>query len=46
MLVSKKKSYFYNEAVPINEKFRLKKCLSDEKKQEAFIKELQRMRAL
>ena len=45
-LVPKEKTYFYNEAVPINEKFRLKKCLSDEKKQEAVIKELQRMRAL
>ena len=45
-LVPKEKAYFYNEAVPINEKFRLKKCLYDEKKQEAFIKELQRMRAL
>lgn len=45
-LVPKEKAYFYNEAVPINEKFRLKKSLSDEKKREAVIKELQRMRVL
>ena len=43
-LVPKEKAYFYNEAIPINEKFRLKKCLTDEKKQEAVIKELQRLR--
>lgn len=45
-LVPKEKAYFYNKAVPINEKFRLKKCLTEEKKKEAAIKELQRMRAL
>lgn len=45
-LVPKEKAYFYNEAVPINEKFRLKKCLTEDKKKEAVIKELQRMRAL
>lgn len=42
-LVPKEKAYFYNEAVPINEKFRLKKCLTDEKKKESVIKELQRL---
>ena len=42
MLVSKEKAYFYNETVPINEKFRLKKCLTDEKKQGAVVKELKR----
>ena len=45
-LVPKERAYFLNEAVPINEKFRLKKCLTEEKKKEAVIKELQRMRAL
>ena len=45
-LVPKEKAYFFNEAVPINEKFRLKKCLTEEKKKEAVIKDLQRMRAL
>lgn len=43
-LVPKEKAYFYNEAVPINEKFRLKKCLTEEKKKEAVIKELQRLK--
>ena len=43
-LVLKEKAYFYNEAVPINEKFRLKKCLTEEKKKEAVIKELQRLK--
>ena len=43
-LVPKEKTYFYNEAVPINEKFRLKKCLTEEKKKEAVIKELQRLK--
>ena len=44
MLVSKKKAYFYNEAVPINDKFSVKKCLTEEKKKEAVIKELQRLK--
>lgn len=43
-LIPKEKAYYYNEAVPINEKFRLKKCLTDEKKKEAVIKELQRLK--
>ena len=43
-LVPKEKAYFFNEAVPINEKFRLKKCLTEEKKREAVIKELQRLK--
>ena len=45
-LIPEEQSRFFNEAVPINEKFRLKKCLTEEKKQEAVIKELQRIRAL
>ena len=36
--------YQSNEAVPINEKFRLKKCLTEEKKKEAVLKELQRLK--
>ena len=43
-LVPKEKAYFFNEAFPINEKFRLKKCLTEEKKKEAVIKELQRLK--
>lgn len=43
-LIPKEKAYFFNEAVPINEKFRLKKCLTKEKKKEAVIKELQRLK--
>lgn len=39
-LVQNEKAYFFNEAVAINEKFRLKKCLTEEKKKEAVIKEL------
>ena len=35
--IPKEKAYFYNEAVPINEKFRLKKCLTEEKKKEALV---------
>ena len=45
-MVPKEKAYFFNEAVPINENLRLKKCLTEEKKKEAVIKALQRMRAL
>ena len=43
-LVPKEKAYFFNEAVPIHEKFRLKKCLTEEKKKEAVINELQRLK--
>ena len=43
-LIPKEKAYFYNEAVPINEKFRLKKCLTGEKKKEAVIKEIERLK--
>lgn len=43
-LVPKEKAYFFNEAVPINEKFRLKKCLTEEKKKESVIKKLQRLK--
>lgn len=42
-LVPKEKVYFFNEAVPINEKLRLKKSLTEEKKKESAIKELQRL---
>ena len=43
-LIPKEKAFLYNEAAPINEKFRLKKCLTEEKKKEAVIKELQRLK--
>lgn len=41
-LIPEEQARFFNEAVPINEKFRLKKCLTEEKKKEAVIKELQK----
>ena len=43
-LIPEGQARFFNEAVPINGKFRLKKCLTDEKKKEAVIKELQRLK--
>lgn len=43
-LIPEEQARFFNEAVPINVKFRLKKCLTDEKKKEAVIKELQRLK--
>lgn len=45
-LVPKEKAYFLNEAVPIDEKFRMNKYLTTKKKKEVVIKELQRMRAM
>ena len=43
-LIPEGQARFFNEAVPINGKFRLKKCLTDEKKKEAVINELQRLK--
>ena len=43
-LISEVQVRFFNEAVPINVKFRLKKCLTDEKKRKAVIKDLQRLK--
>ena len=43
-LIPEEQARFFNEAVPINVKFRLKKCLTDEKKREAVVKELQRLK--
>lgn len=43
MLVPKERAYFLNEAVPINEKSMQKKSLTDEKKQEAVVKELENL---
>ena len=43
-LIPEGQARFFNEAVPINVKFRLKKCLTDEKKREAVVKELQRLK--
>ena len=43
-LIQEEQARFFNEAVPINEKFRLKKCLTEEEKKEAVVKELQRMK--
>ena len=37
-LIPEEQARFFNEAVPINGKFRLKKCLTDEKKKEAHWK--------
>ena len=45
-LIPEEQVRFFNESVPFNGKFRLKKCLTEEKKKEAVIKELKRMRAL
>lgn len=46
MLVPKEEAYFYNEAVPINARFRLKKCLSEQKKKEAVISEIKKIKEL
>ena len=43
-MIPEEQAHFFNEAVPINVKFRLKKCLTEEKKKEAVIKELQRLK--
>ena len=43
-LIPEEQARFFNEAVPINVKFRLKKCLTEEKKKEAVIKELQKQK--
>ena len=42
--IPEEQARFFNEAVPINVKFRLKKCLTEEKKKEAVIKELQKQK--
>ena len=43
-LIPEEQARFFNEAVQINEKFRLKKCLTEEKKKRVTIKELQRLK--
>lgn len=43
-LIPPDKAYFFNEAIPLNEKFRLNNNLNEEKKKEVIIKELHRLK--